>query len=71
MKNFFVSWWANPDFGVFKLAHPWWISAPRSEQSVAISASIIANDAETAKQMIYAAYAVRPQNIEFRCCEED
>ena len=66
--NFWISWWtATIRHGEFELYTPWWRSG-MSDDSVSICAAVHATSPQAAEQVIYDAYDVKPEHLDFRFC---
>lgn len=79
MKNFWLSWWhpsslSNDNDMGFELYSPWWIFGSRGfteeTDASAICAAVKANSEDEAKEVIFKCYDNRPDELEFRFCEE-
>ena len=71
MKSFWVSWYHTADLGEFELSSPWWVSGERGyDQARTIVAAVRADHPEGARDQILTAYDVRPDDVEWRFCDE-
>lgn len=80
MKNYWISWYHRPELGGWELNSPWWISGARQMvdryarkepwEEPTVVAAIRADHPEGARDHILRCYDARPDNLEWRFCEE-
>lgn len=76
MRNYWISWIHCIEImGKFELHSPWWISGSiwfgeQDTEADTICAAIKAFSEEDALELIYKCYDIRPEEIEFRFCNE-
>jgi hypothetical protein len=76
MNTYWVSWYAHARSGPWTLHWPWWISGWRLYMSdetpdePTVCAAVRAESEEAAKEIIIAAHDRRPENMEWRFCEQ-
>jgi hypothetical protein len=71
MRSFWISWYHTKELGGFELVAPWWYSGVRcADDADTICAAIRADHEEGAKDRILTAYDVRPDDVEWRFCNE-
>ena len=70
MNNYWISWVSEEKFGEFELHFPWWVSGSRgSDDAGILCAAVKAENKQLAAKLIYMAYDVVPEKIEFRFFE--
>lgn len=69
--NWWLSWYHGKQYGEFELNSPWWMSGTRmNDEAITLCAAIKAKTEDNAKQIIFDAYDVCPDSIEFRFIEQ-
>jgi len=71
LRNYWISWYHEQHMSSGDMDFPHWCTGLRvHDDANTMVAAVQANNENAAKEIIYQAYTTRPNNIEWRFCDE-
>jgi hypothetical protein len=70
MKNWWISWWHETEFGAYEFRGPWWISGEDAGGRQSVCAAVRAPSEEAAEALVSHLYDAGGIEPEIRFCEE-